>query len=259
LLMQDANIQPIISGSKLDSKSIIKVAKNYHERVCTDQQCIIYEKKTVPIHVNLGVQIGESLNRFSFGDRLFSNYGLSSSIGFRAEFENVINYAENLSIQLDVTLQQFSKYNLTYDLKDKFQTAVIKYYGQYYMISNDSYDGDIKDMDVDLKAVVLKLPVVVNYTFSKGKIRPYLGLGISNNIVLSQNKEFQYQSFYYEYKQSIPTYSLGFIGRAGCKYALKNNHAIYADLNIDSSQNLNINQLLKLTNNLYSLTVGYTL
>lgn len=52
---------------------------------------------------------------------------------------------------------------------------------------------------------------------------------------------------------------MGIVGRVGCKYALKNNHTIYTDLNIDYSRNLNISQFLRLTNNLYSLTLGYTL
>jgi len=233
---------------------LIKVAKKYHERVCSDEQCIIYEKKIKPIHVNFGVQLGESMNRFNFGDELLSDYSLSSSIGCRLEFENVISYTENLSIQLDVTLQQFSKYNL----KDIYNFTTLSYNGQYYTISNEKYNENLQSLNVDLKVVVLKLPVVVNYTFSKGKIRPYLGIGISNNFVLSQNKDFVYLTFYNRYKQSIPSYSLGFLGRTGCKYALKNNHAIYADLNVDYSQNLNANQFYKLTNNLYSLNIGYT-
>jgi len=155
---------------------------------------------------------------------------------------------------MDFTLQQFSKYNL----KDIYNFTTLTYNGQYYTIFNDKYNEDVQNINVDLKAVVFRLPVVVNYTFSKGKIRPYMGIGVSNNFVLSQNKDFVYLAFYNQYKQSIPTYSLGFLGRAGCKYALKNNHTLYADLNIDYSQSLNTNQFLKLTNNLYSLNIGYT-
>jgi len=61
-LMQDANIQPIIYGSKLDSKSLINVAKIYHERVCAEEKCIVYEKKIVPIHVCFGIQLDAGLN-----------------------------------------------------------------------------------------------------------------------------------------------------------------------------------------------------
>jgi len=84
-------------------------------------------------------------------------------------------------------------------------------------------------------------------------------VGISNTIVLSQNKEFIYLTLVQKYNQSIPTYSMGIVGRAGCKYALKNNHTIYTDLNIDYSQNFNTNEFLRLNNNLYSFTIGYTL
>ena len=254
-LMKDANMQSLIDKSRLDSKSLIKIAKNYHERVCSDEQCIIYEKKIKPIHATLGFQIGESINRFNFGNELISDYSLSTYLGFRAEFENIISYEENLSLMVDLTVQKFSKYN--FRERDKYTT--ISYNGQYYTIFDNTYNEDLKSINIDLKAVELKLPVVVNYTFSKGKIRPYIGVGISNTIVLSQNKEFIYLTLVQKYNQSIPTYSMGIVGRAGCKYALKNNHTIYTDLNIDYSQNFNTNEFLRLNNNLYSFTVGYTL
>jgi len=254
-LMKDANIQSLIDKSRLDSKSLIKIAKNYHERVCKDEQCIIYEKKIKPVHLNLGFQLGESINRFNFGNELISDYSLSSYLGCRIEFENIINYEENLSLMIDLTVQKFSKYN--FKERDKYTT--LTYNGQYYTIYDDTYNEDLKSINIDLKAVELKLPIVVNYNFSKGKIRPYVGLGISNTIVVSQNKEFIFLTLYQKYKQSIPTYSMGLAGRVGCKYALKNNHTIYSDLNIDYSQNFNTNQFLRLTNNLYSFTIGYTL
>jgi hypothetical protein len=254
-LMKDANIESFIDKSRLESKSLIKIAKNYHERVCTNEQCIIYEKKIKPVHATLGFHIGESINRFNFGDELISDYRMSSYLGCRVEFENIINYSENLTLQVDLNVQKFSKYNF----KEKFKFTTISYNGSYYTIYDETYTNGQKDIDIDLKAVVLKLPVVVNYTFSKGKIRPYLGLGISNTVVVSQNKDFIYTIFYHEFNQSIPTYLLGFVGRLGCKYVLKNNHAIYTDLNIDYSRNININQFNRLTNNLYSFTVGYSL
>ena len=254
-LMKDANMQSLIDKSRLDSKSLIKIAKNYHEKVCTDEQCIIYEKKTKPVHATLGFQIGESINRFNFGNELISDYSLSTYLGFRAEFENIISYEENLSLMVDLTVQKFSKYN--FRERDKYTT--ISYNGQYYTIFDNTYNEDLKSINIDLKAVELKLPLVVNYTFSKGKIRPYIGVGISNTIVLSQNKEFIYLTLVQKYNQSIPTYSMGIVGRAGCKYALKNNHTIYTDLNIDYSQNFNTNEFLRLNNNLYSFTVGYNL
>ena len=254
-LLKDANIQPLIDRSRLESTSLIKLAKNYHEQVCTDEQCIIYEKKIKPIQVIAGIHIGESINRFNFGNEFVSDYRLSSYIGCRFEFENVISYAENLSFVVDFNVQKFS----TYNFKEKNKLTTISYDGVLYTIYDDTYAQGQKNIDIDLKSVVLNFPVVVNYTFSKGKVRPYIGLGFSNTVVLSQNKDFIYNTFYHEFNQSMPTYSMGFVGRVGCKYILKNHHALYADLNIDYSRNLNMNQFLRLTNNLYLFTVGYTL
>jgi len=256
LLMKDAKIEPLINQSTLESKSLIKIAKQYHERVCTDEQCIIYEKKLKPAHVTLGFHIGESINQFDFGNELISDFGLSSYLGCRVEVENIINYVENFSLQVDLNVQKFSNYN--FKEKNKFMYTNVIYNDNYYTIYNTSMES-LKNLNIDLKTVVLKLPVVVNYTFSKGKIRPSIGFGILNSIVLTQNKNFNYPTFYNEFNKSIPTFSMGIVGRVGCKYVLKNKHSLYSDLNINYSQNLNQNQFLRLTNNLYSFSIGYTL
>jgi len=260
LLMNDAGIQSSINKTRLNSQSLINIAQNYHERVCSGEKCIIYEKKIKPVHVSVGFHIGESINKFNFGDELLSNYNFSNYIGCRLEFENIISYTENLSLLLDFTFQKFSKYNFQ-NISVTNDFVRISYNGNDYKIFNairySEFDY-IKHINVDLKMVALKLPVVLCYTFSKGKIRPYMGLGISNTIVLSQNKDFVYKNFYNVYKKSIPSYSIGYLGRVGCKYILKNSHTIYSDLNIDDSENLNVNQLLRLKNSLYSFTIGYT-
>jgi hypothetical protein len=256
LLMKDADMKQQIDHSILESKSLIKLAKNYHDRVCTGEKCIIYEKKIKPARVNFGIHVGESINKFNFGDNLFTDYSFSNYVGCRVELNNIANYVENLSLQVDLTLQNFSTYNLK-STDDYYST--ISYNGKIYSIYNGLFDDNTKELNVDLKAVVLKLPVVITYTFSQGNIRPFLGLGISNTFVIAQNKDFVYSTFSHEYQKSIPTYSLGFIGRIGCKYVLKNNHAFYSDLDIDYSQNLTRSQFLRLQNNLYSLTIGYTL
>ncbi|HEY6913531.1 MAG TPA: hypothetical protein VI413_02555 [Paludibacter sp.] len=257
VLLNDADMQPDIVNCNLEAKSLIKIAKEYHEKVCSGEKCIIYEKSIKPIHVNKSVHAGVSINTINFGDEIISNYGLGSLFGFRLELENALNWQENLSIVLDFTLQRLTNYKLR--ANDNYMSYRIKYNNVDYTLSNnrEPYMTIRQSLDVNIKTIALKIPFSINYTFSKGKIRPYIGTGIENTFIVSQNNDFIYKHFYNEFNRSIPVYQVGVVEKAGSKYMLKNNQFIYAELNYELNKSLNINQFLRFTNNLFSITFGY--
>ncbi len=253
-LLYDARMQSEINNSTLDTRSLINIAKKYHERVCSGEQCIIYEKKS-NIHVKLGLHFGETLNNFNFGDRMVTNYGISSFLGFRFKFENVFNYEEKISFSADITLHRFSKYELgKVKVEDAFLSynPIVVYNNLEYIL----YSGS--KLNVDLKVIALKVPITVDYSFSKGKVRPYISLGISNTFILSQNMDFIYREFFNSFKKSIPpNLILGFVGKAGTEFILKNTHSIYCDISMDYSQNSQTGAFL-FTNRMFSFTTGYS-
>lgn len=51
-LFGDANMQSDISESVFRPKALIGLAKKYHDKVCTDEVCVVYEREVKPIHVN---------------------------------------------------------------------------------------------------------------------------------------------------------------------------------------------------------------
>jgi len=257
-LMQDANMQSNINDCKLTTNSLINVAKNYHNRVCSGEQCIIYSKNILPVQAQFGLYIGTSVNSFNFGKELISKQGLSFYLGSRFEFQNLFNWAENVSISVDFIFQKYTKYNL----RNLIDRKLIRYNNIDYLITNDTtkwqyaYNSK-KNIPVDLQLSVLKIPLTFNYTFSKGNFRPYINFGAVNTIVLSQNNNFINYTFQNEFNHSIPLYWLGFIGRMGGKYMI-NKHYIFMDFNLEYSQSLNTNQFLRLSNNHFSITTGYS-
>ena len=258
-LLDDAHIQADINNSKLSAKSLIGIAKKYHEKVCKDESCIVYEMNVKPLHVVLGVHAGQSVNSLNFGDRSKTNFVIGNLVGFKVEFENAFSWKENFSFVIDFNLNSLNKCQLT-STSNNYSTTVNYNNTRYRLVKNLwSYSGqeETNRIDVDLKTYMLRIPLTLNYALSKGKVRPYIGLGIINTIVLSQNKDFIHQDMYAEYNQSIPTYQVGLVGRIGSKYMLTNKQALYAELNYEYSQNLNMNQFLRLSSNLISLTVGY--
>lgn len=108
---------------------------------------------------------------------------------------------------------------------------------------------------MDIKTIALDIPITMNYTFSKGKVRPYIGAGIDNVLVLSQNNKVEIYDD--ENRKSIPIYQFGFMGRAGGKYMFKNNKSLCFELSYQYVQNISVSQFHRFTNSLLSFTLGY--
>jgi hypothetical protein len=253
LLMQDGQMQTDINNSQLNAKSLIKISKKYHNQVCPDDECIIYERKN-EVNVSFGVHFGTSVNSFNFAERFDTNYGLSNFVGCRVKFENLFDWAEKVSFTTEFSLQRFSKYKLT----PKLGRSDITYNNENYVLHTDhQYLNALSELDVDLKIIALKVPVTVNYTFSQGKLKPYLSLGVLNTFILSENKNFIYHVFYNEFGSSVPKYMIGYTGRIGSDISINEKHTIYTEISFDYSSNNQTSELL-FYNKMYSLTVGYT-
>jgi hypothetical protein len=61
VVMQDCpGISEEIKNSRLNHKSLIKLTKDYHEKVCNSESCIIYERDNTSPKVKFGVLMGFS-------------------------------------------------------------------------------------------------------------------------------------------------------------------------------------------------------
>lgn len=253
-LMKEADIQSAIESSNLEAKSLIHIARVYHDKVCTDEKCVIYEMNVKPVRIVFSLHGGVTFNKFTFGNVLTTAYGMGKTIGGKFEFLNTMAWNDNIAVEVDFSLQQFTNYTLKIAEGDR---ALISYENEYYTIWKKVFPSYLNSLDVDMKSMALKIPVSATYTLSKGKLQPYLGLGFINMFVLSQNTDFVYSIFYDEYGKSIPGYHYGAVGKIGSKYQLKNEQSVYFEFNYESTQSASVNQYLRLKNSLYSICVGY--
>lgn len=177
-------------------------------------------------------------------------------LGCRFEIENFIDLNENLSVMVDVDLQLMKSY--TFHAMDRY-IRNITYEGEKYLFSqNSNIYSAVSSLDVNINALLLKIPISINYTFLKGNFRPYVGVGLLNALTLSQNNEFKYDLYYERYGQSIPFYNLGFQGKLGGKIKLTSGHVVYLECDYERSETIKTDQLFRLNNNLFSFVCGYT-
>lgn len=111
-LLRDADIGGSIQNTELNTKSLTKLANKYHNVVCSDKECIIYEWNPDKVKLHLSVYGGVSYNKINFGDAIESNYGISYIAGVKTDFEHLFNWLENLYISSGLEIQYRSNYTV---------------------------------------------------------------------------------------------------------------------------------------------------
>lgn len=254
--LKETDIEKDIRNTSLTSRSLINTAKKYHEKVCKDEICIIYERKIEPLRVRVGAQAGMSLHRLTFGGKLASSFSPGILVGALFEFENISNWTDQLSLGIDPMLLFFNNTTLK-PIGDYI--IPIEYEGERYRLVSRDLPGssDQSEIDVNLKIVALNLPFRVNYSFKHKKSRTYLGAGIINMFVLSQNKDFILTSFHDYYGRSVPTYHVGAVLGIGHRFILPNTGMLSVEGGYQYTSNLDINQIMRLQTHVISITAGY--
>ncbi len=152
-------IQPQVDQAMLTHKSLIKLTRDYHNYVCEDEQCIIYEKKLPAIKVQLAPLVGIAISTLRFDREFYSRfmYDRNMNPSFGIQVNTILpRVNERISLQLDVL----------YNKND------------YYGIYNDYYELYINNS-------MLQSSLAFKYNFPKKKIRPSLAIGVAANFILN--------------------------------------------------------------------------
>lgn len=256
-LMADGNMNDEIVQTDLRGKTLIRLACDYHDRVCTSEKCVIYERKSTPLLLRKAIVLGASLNQLNFGQEIVvDGFKITPLAGLRFELEHAIEWSEKISISLDCYLQYVNKCTLKSESDVPFKE--VKYNGKSYYLYKISVPNQVIDrLDVDMKALMIRLPLAFNYYLNQTDWRPYFGLGAVGNFVVSQNKQLVIEPIYTEMGgQSIPFFQLGYTGRVGLKHTTTGKLYFFAELEYDNTRNMNINQFLRVKNENISLSFG---
>jgi hypothetical protein len=160
------NIIGSINASGFDRKSMIKLSEEYHNMVCKDRSCIIYEKKIKNFKFNTGPVIGYQwaqtrylyfLASFQFNSEQLLYMGIAANLKFPS-----INDKLNLRLR-----GMFGK--------DNISGAFTKY--SYTEVEKNSLQST---RDKILTSADLK------YEYPTGKFRPTFAIGTEFSFIISQ-------------------------------------------------------------------------
>lgn len=141
-----------VENLQLNPNSMIDIARDYHNDVCTEYECVIYAKNKTRVNFDFGLYTGFSISSFSLESEFFNgmnnDFSNSNDLLFGL-FLNVMdpNISERFSLQLDLIFQN----------------------GKYV------FDSSYFDLSY------MKVPFSIKYTYPVKKIKPSLQLGIAYN------------------------------------------------------------------------------
>ena len=149
-----------IDKADLNHSSLVNIAKNYHQYVCTDgSECIVYEKKKPFMAIRIGPVVGADLSVFK----------LKMDLGY----EDDVHKCNPLpSTKLSVGL------NLNFwipQLNEKLFLYGQAMYSKYYFF--DAYESSQRATDSHIRSNVMRIGLGIKYEYPKGKWRPTLSTG----------------------------------------------------------------------------------
>jgi hypothetical protein len=152
-------VQLKLDSIQFTASSLIEITNTYHEYVCPDQKCIVYQKKLPPVHLNFGPVAGLTCSFLRMKkDGLYEQFRFDPQVNpFLGFLLNTsvpgINY--KFSVELEADISRFA------------YASSVKYNQIYY--------------DIFLEAVTAAGKLNLFFTLNARKVKPVLGLGALAN------------------------------------------------------------------------------
>lgn len=174
-------IQTDIEHAELNHKSLINLGKKYHNYVCSDQECIIYEKPVPALKFKISPFAGMNSVKLSFPE---DNMGRPSYIDF--DFETA--FTPSVGLVVNASVPQLSN-RLSVDFGSSFYR--FKTHSLYESI------GEFHDLyDANIELTSLQTFIALKYTFPKSKVTPMFAVGFASNFFLSKSQDMFMESYY---------------------------------------------------------------
>ena len=192
-----------IESTDLSSKPLIKIAKEYHEITCKNEECIVFEDKSRKLKYESGFSLGFLNSQLRINTDVPERVYLSQSVGF--------GVALNIS-NLPLVSPKFD-----------FGTQIMYYDVLYsYNLEEGLHWGTTENRIYHIK--YLRIPWQLNYRFSYDKLTTFVSLGLTTNMRLDYTGYNQYLLNYvtshYNYNLGLSLCQVGINSGIGLKYQI---------------------------------------
>jgi hypothetical protein len=245
------SLGPKIENTQLNSKSLISLAKDYHNKVCYDTACIIYEKKTPKFKLKFGILIGD----------------ISTLKGTIINFNDEEIYmkqpfAPAIGLFLNYPLPQFNEHlSIQYELMYKRNSYQAEFYYTPYV--DKSYTPPVGA--ILLNSSSFYHSIFMKYDIPKKKTGTFLQAGLFINNY-KHRSSFSYNSNRVEYYDFRCPF--GFSCGIGSKYQFSKNNDIFirllyyfgvGDFSYTDFNGVNLGSAQNFILHDFNLTLGFTI
>jgi hypothetical protein len=201
------SIQKDIDNISLTRNSLIKIIKEYNDKTCPGERCIIFEDKNRKVKLQAGLSLSYIYSQLNLNNGTPEKVSLSNSLG----------------VGLDINVTNLPLLSPKFSLSSQ-----ILYYGILYQYESPilSWMDEKRMYHIDY----LRIPFQLNYKLLYKRFTPFVSLGFTTNI------RFGYKQFdrdlvdfvtlnYYHFPEGEPiikTFQTGFNGGLGLQYQLSN-------------------------------------
>ena len=207
LFQASPEVQNKIRFTPFDYKALINITKDYHNAVCKDQKCIDYTKVTshsLTIEPNIGI-VSSTLRLKSSSN---STKDLQLTFGFNLRFTpRKINYHWNYLIGFSYSTNSFKPTDF----------------------ENQIFTKNTLTYQIRMNYTILKIPLMVEYSFPAKKIQPFVSIAYENIFIL--NPVYEVREYGGLLDSKFRRYQYGFLGGAGIRYKI--NDKSYIQLKTD--------------------------
>jgi len=175
IFRESPSVSKKVESISLNSKSLINITKDFQKERCSNEECMVYEKKMPKMKVSFGFGPLIGLNRIDISiNKLPDGYSYLEN----SHFETIIS--PSVGLFCNVGIPNFSK---------NFR---LEYAGSFSKWNTSTHNSKIEPInymtvkeDIFLKQIVFNNALHLKYEYVKGKFRPTLKLGFFNNLFIN--------------------------------------------------------------------------
>lgn len=203
-----------IKKTGFQHRDLIELTKDYHNLVCKDQQCIIYQRKLKPMKVKLDVFGGVGYAEY------YSYYYTINYAEREKYFKNKLSYFGGIDLHFRNVMPNWER--ISFKVRSEFLHLVYSSGDFFYINKHDTVNITLKSNNIDLSLQAIQ-------NISTKASSPYFVLGISG-IYSIGDKISSNVSYVSSADESNINFRFGVVAGFGYEFSITGNSRVFVEL-----------------------------